>query len=96
MENNTLDQIDGNYTLENYMEKGARLDKFVVIKNVVGEAQYVWKDSWRASESCIKRSANTTPQLAIPNDGTIVSDRSAYQTMSATEGSFCYKCERTK
>ena len=25
MENNTLDQIDGNYTLENYMEKGGSI-----------------------------------------------------------------------
>ena len=39
MENYTLDQIDGNYTLEKLVwtilwKKGARMDKFVVLKNV--------------------------------------------------------------
>ena len=39
VENNTLDQIDGNYTLEKLVwtilwKKGARLDKFTVLKNV--------------------------------------------------------------
>ena len=39
MENYTLDQIDGNYTLEKLVwtilwKKGARLDKFEDVKNV--------------------------------------------------------------
>ena len=39
MENYTLDQTDGNYTLEKLVwtilwKKGTRLDKFVVLKNV--------------------------------------------------------------
>ena len=48
-------------------KKGAQLDKFVVIKNVVGEAQYVWKDyGTRArvvlSEAQIQLAARNTHQ----------------------------------
>ena len=53
MENYTLDQIDGNYTLEKLVwtilwKKGARLDKFADVKNVWRTARYVWNNYLRA------------------------------------------------
>ena len=73
--------FDGNYALENYMEKGARLDKIIVLKNVGVAALYVWNDYGARARVVLQRSCNANSQLAIRTDGTKISDRSEYQTM---------------
>ena len=48
-------------------KKGAGLDKFVVIKNVMGEAQYVWKDYGTRARVVLSEA-----KLAIPTNGTTI------------------------
>ena len=78
------------------MEKGARLDKIIVLKNVSGAALYVWNNYGARARVVLHRSCNANSQLAIRTDGTKISYRSEYQTMVSDRRELCYKCERTK
>ena len=98
MENNTLDQTDGNYTLENwygqFYGKGGLDWANLWSLRMYGEQRDTYGTTICASESRIaKRSeANTTRSsqckpMEQPFGATCANERS--------EGSFCYKCERT-
>ena len=87
MENYTLDQIDGNYTLEKLVwtilwKKGARLDKFADAKNVWRTARYVWNNYLCERESyCEAKRSKYDSQLTIQIYGTTL---------------WCDKCKQTK
>ena len=56
-------------SMDNSMEKGARLVKLVVRKNVGVAARYVWNDYGARARVVLQRSKYDS-QLAIPTDGT--------------------------
>ena len=75
-------------SMDNSMERGARLGKFVVLKNVGGAALYVWNNYGARARVVLQRSCNANSQLAIRTYGTKISDHSEYQTMVSDRREF--------